>query len=181
MTLPATEEAHAPLEFRAVYVAHFDFVWRSLRRLGVDGQDARDAAHDVFVVVHRNLDTFRHDSKLTTWLFGICYRVAQARFRRRDRLEAPQESGWFDRVACDRGSPADRAVGRLTLEVLLDGLAPDQRAVFFMYEIEGMSTLEISSETGIAQGTVKSRLRLARAFLSKRLMAAGLAGAGGER
>src|SRR6185503_5602514 len=70
------------MTFEAVYDAHFEFVWRSLRQLGVAEADANDAAQDVFVVVHKRLAEFEGRSKITTWLFAICLRVAVARRRR---------------------------------------------------------------------------------------------------
>jgi RNA polymerase sigma-70 factor, ECF subfamily len=38
-----------PADFRALYDAHFDFVWRSLRRLGVREPDVLDLAQKVFL------------------------------------------------------------------------------------------------------------------------------------
>src|SRR5262245_65871367 len=70
-----------PMTFREVYDEHFRFVWRSLRRLGVRESDVADAVQDVFVVVHRRLGDFEGRSKVTTWLYGICYRVAKDRRR----------------------------------------------------------------------------------------------------
>ena len=67
--------------FKEVYEEQFRFVWRSLRRLGVRESDVADAAQDVFLVVHRRLDEFEGRSKVSTWLYGICYRVARDRRR----------------------------------------------------------------------------------------------------
>src|SRR5262245_19722044 len=69
------------LSFKEVYDEHFRFVWRSLRRLGVPESDVADAVQDVFIVVHRRLGEFEGRSKVTTWLYGICYRVAHDRRR----------------------------------------------------------------------------------------------------
>jgi RNA polymerase sigma-70 factor, ECF subfamily len=62
-----------------------DFVWRSLQRLGVTPISLEDALQDVFVVVHRKLNSYDGTCKLSTWLFGICLRVASA-YRRRAYL-----------------------------------------------------------------------------------------------
>ena len=48
----------APVSFRALYEGHFKFVWHLARRLGMPERHLEDAAHEVFVVVHRKLDTF---------------------------------------------------------------------------------------------------------------------------
>lgn len=62
--------------FTQVYQSHAPMAWRSLRRLGVPDAEVADAAQEVFVVVHRKLDGFEGRSSLTTWLTGICLRVA---------------------------------------------------------------------------------------------------------
>ena len=62
-------------------------VWRALRRLGVPERDLPDAAQDVFVVVHRRLGEFDGGSRVSTWLYAICLRVASDRRRR-----APQRT-----------------------------------------------------------------------------------------
>jgi RNA polymerase sigma-70 factor, ECF subfamily len=71
-------------DLRAIYRAHGRFVWLSLQRLGVQPSDLDDVAQDVFVIVHRRLDSFDRRARVTTWLFGICMRVA-ANYRRRRR------------------------------------------------------------------------------------------------
>jgi len=65
------ESTTSELDFETVYQHHFDFVWRSLRRLGVQEGTIDDAAQDVFVIAHQRLSTFRGDSSVKTWLFGI--------------------------------------------------------------------------------------------------------------
>ena len=63
-------------EFRALYDAHFNFVWSSLRRLGVREADVLDLAQKVFLTAHLKLAEFEGRSRITTWLFAICQRVA---------------------------------------------------------------------------------------------------------
>ena len=70
-----------------VYRAHVGFVWRVLRRLGVEDAALEDVVHDVFLVVHRRLADFEGRSAVTTWLYGIARRVA-ADYRRRRPLGA---------------------------------------------------------------------------------------------
>src|SRR6188768_1503057 len=62
--------------FDSAYEEHFTFVWRCLRSLGVTRAQLDDAAQEVFLVVHRRLDTFEGSSSLRGWLFGIVRHVA---------------------------------------------------------------------------------------------------------
>jgi len=70
------EGAAARPTFEEAYEQLFDFVWRSLRRLGVPAASIDDAVQDVFVVIHRRLADFEGRSALKTWAFGIALRVA---------------------------------------------------------------------------------------------------------
>jgi len=83
----AGESAHLH-EVRTIYREHGRFVWLSLQRLGIQPSDLDDVAQDVFMIVHRRLDTFDRRARVSTWLFGICMRVA-ANYRRRRRWTRP--------------------------------------------------------------------------------------------
>lgn len=153
------------MSFRAIYDEHFPFVWRSLRRLGVRESDVADAVQDVFVVVHRRLSEFEGRSKMSTWIFGICYRVASDRRKAaRVRGVVASEAQWLeapdDRV--DIAAEAERRQGLEKLESILDEMPLEQRAVFTLFELECMTGEEIAQTLDLPLGTVYSRLRLAR-------------------
>src|SRR4051812_30962026 len=63
-------------EFRALYEAHVAFVWRCLRRLGIREADLMDMTQKVFLTAFVKLPGFEGRAALTTWLFGICQRLA---------------------------------------------------------------------------------------------------------
>jgi RNA polymerase sigma-70 factor (ECF subfamily) len=156
------------LRVEDVHAAHADFVFRSLARLGVRDADLGDMLQEVFVVVHRRLGSFDGNSKLTSWLFGICLRVA-ASYRRRAhrRYERPLDAD-ATQLPQDAGIPspeqaAEAAEARAKLEAVLDAMPLDKRAVLVMYEIDGLSCHEIASTLEVPIGTVHSRLHAARA------------------
>jgi RNA polymerase sigma-70 factor (ECF subfamily) len=162
----------AGLTFKEVYEEHFRFVWRSLRRLGVPESDASDAAQDVFLVVHRRISEFEGRSKVTTWLYGICYRVARDRRRLAHVRRKVDDEDLIDQKAdetADVAGEAERRQGLAILEALLDELPLDQRAVFTLFELEGMTGDAIAEALEIPVGTVYSRLRLAREQFRKSL------------
>lgn len=167
LNVPArdADEARAAAGSAAeVYARHADFVWASLSRLGVAHDDLPDQLQEVFLVVHRRLDSYDGTCAVTTWLFGICLRVAQG--WRRHRRRHP-ETAVADVPEGDDGndSPEDDAARRQaqrTLAAVLDRLEPDRRAVFVMFELEGMSCAAIGELLGVPTGTVYSRLHTAR-------------------
>jgi RNA polymerase sigma-70 factor (ECF subfamily) len=155
----------ASLSIEEVYRAQFSFVWRSLRHLGVAPSDVEDAAQDVFVIVHGKLSTFEQRAELSTWIYGICMRVAQARRRkahtRRELVTDPSELP-VGATGDDAGDALLRREAEDLLDQILDTMPIEQRAVFTLFELEGRSSEEIGALCAIPLGTVYSRLRLAR-------------------
>jgi RNA polymerase sigma-70 factor, ECF subfamily len=150
--------------FEQIYQDYFDFVWRSLRRLGVRPAALDDAVQEVFLIVHRRLREFEGRSSLKTWLFGISLHIAQRQARtaaRHPAHELPEALPDTQSAA----TPQDEAVRREAIALLyaiLDELDPDKRAVFVMAELEQLTAPEIADAIGAPLNTVYSRLRAAR-------------------
>jgi RNA polymerase sigma-70 factor (ECF subfamily) len=158
-------------DFRAVYEANFDFVWRSLRRLGVRETDASDQAQRVFLTVYAKLAEFEGRSRMTTWLFAICQRVASD-YRRSApiRREVATDAAEMDLYSAWHGDAASKTeTGQRTrvAEAILDKLPEAQRIVFALFELEEMSGDEIAELLGVSVGTVRSRLRIAREVFAR--------------
>jgi RNA polymerase sigma-70 factor (ECF subfamily) len=155
------------ISFGRLYEEHVDFVWRSAVRLGVDEAAADDVVQQVFLVVHRRLGEFEGRSSMKTWLFSILLRVAREH-RRAVRRKSPHlahEPVDPDLVADSAVNPHEalsRAEASRTIDVLLDSLDEEKRAVFVMAELEEMTAPEIGEATGLSAKAVYSRLRAAR-------------------
>jgi RNA polymerase sigma-70 factor, ECF subfamily len=156
-------------DLAAVYEAHFRYVWRCLRSLGVRDAQLDDALQDVFVVVQRKLGDFDGGAELRTWLYAIALRIAR-KYRERLRREpasldsAPEDGPREAEVALTgSGEGALLSNERLALaHSILATLSDDQREVFVLARVEQMSAPEIASVIGIPLNTVYSRLRAAR-------------------
>lgn len=150
-----------------IYREHHDFMWRSLRRLGVDAADVEDAVHDAFLVVARRMVEFAGRSSLRTWLFAIAIRIAQS--RRRDHQREARHLQRYEESAAPRAAPDPRMQHeiRVTLHQLLAELEEGQRAVFIMIELESMTAPEIAAALELKLPTVYSRLRLARVAMRR--------------
>lgn len=163
-----------------LYRDHADFVWRCVRRMGLDTEDAADALHEVFLIVHRREAAF-DPSRGTErgWLFGIAANVVRAeRRRKRPQLHpdgqepmrpyvAPTgdivgEASW--RAADGAGIAAGEQL-KQAIKRAIDDLSPEHRAVFTMFEIEGADCQLIADELEVPVGTVYSRLHKARETL----------------
>ncbi|MFO0615691.1 MAG: sigma-70 family RNA polymerase sigma factor [Polyangiaceae bacterium] len=157
-TLPAERPS-----FDEVYEQCLDYVWRSVRTLGVRDPQLDDAVQDVFVVVHRRLGEFEARSSIKTWVFGIAVRVARD-YRRREQRKGGLGVLDFDvldqRPGPDAQVETSQALGRLAK--VLDALDEDKREVFVLAEVEQLTSPEIAELLGIKLNTVYSRLRAAR-------------------
>jgi RNA polymerase sigma-70 factor (ECF subfamily) len=160
--------AEVPASFDELYTQHFDFLWRSLRRLGVPPALVEDAAQDAFVVVHRRLAALRPDASAKAWLFGIALRVAHD--YRRSQRRKPVHRWDVESLATTDAGPFERtaaAEASVLLETFLDSLDDAKRAVFVLAELEEMNAPEIGEALGVTLNTVYSRLRVAREHFVK--------------
>lgn len=152
-----------PPPIAEVYDAHYRFVWRCLRSLGVPDAALDDALQDVFVVVQRKLSTFEGRSELRTWLYAIALRIGR-RYRSRARAEGTPAETEEEAIAGGDGESALERSERLALaRRALDALDDEKREVFVLAQVEQMSAPEIAAITGVPVNTVYSRLRAARA------------------
>lgn len=148
--------------FEELYDAHFDFVWRSVRRLGVPASAIEDAVQDVFVVVHRKSGAFQGRSSVKTWIFGIVVHVARAYRRRRSVDDADDPDALADQAHPNPHAQAEAAEALRALQEVLDELSDDRREVFVLIELEEMTAPEAAEALGMKLNTVYSRLRAAR-------------------
>jgi len=157
-------EHRSPVDLRPLFREHFRFVCVTLRRLGVREGDVEDVAQDVFVVVHRKLESFDQARPFQLWLFGICARAAAghrrlARHHRQVHPAAPVDAAHGGPLPDEEvAAEEDR---RLVLAAL-DGISPQRREVFVMYDLNDFSVAEIAETLSIPINTVYSRLRIAR-------------------
>lgn len=152
---------------KELYEAEFSFVWRNLRRLGVRETDLRDAAQDVFVVVHRRLAEFEGRSSIRWWLYCVVKRVASQarRTSRRREIPDPQDADELESSLAAPDESAERAEAFELFASLLDELDEDQRDVVLLADLEECTAPEIASMLGCNVNTVYSRLRLGRTKL----------------
>lgn len=142
-----------------------DFVWRVLRRLGVQEATVDDAAQQVMMIAARRISTIELGRE-RSFLFATATRVASEMRRSWSRrMDHPAENGTLDGTPHDSHSPEellDRRRAAQLLDCVLDEMTDDCRQVLVLFEFEQMSTPEIAQLVGIPLGTAASRLRRAR-------------------
>jgi len=153
-----------PADFESVYAEWFGFVWRNLRRLGVAEALLRDAAQDVFLVVHRRLGDFEGRGTLRSWLYSIVRRVA-ADYRRHRHRHPDAELGADSLADVRDPGPEGQTMRGENLELLLrllEELDEDKRDVLVLVDLEEMTMTEAADALGANPNTLYSRLRAAR-------------------
>ncbi len=159
--------ASAVERFEVIYRAEVRGLWRFLYRLGVRGALTDDLTQQTFLVAFTRWPQFEAGRPVGPWLRGIGWRIAADQRRLHSRHEVPTD---ILPEVCAGGPAADEQLAsRGALQALergLDGLNADQRAVFVMHELEGLSVVEVATEMQCPVATVYSRLRLARERLS---------------
>lgn len=159
----AAPAEQASLNLDQLYASELPYLYGFLCRLGAGNSDLEDLTHDVFVTAVRRWNTFDTSRPIRPWLLGIAFKV-MADFRRKNAssrevlVDAPE-------VADGGATGEDRVARREAHELIqlaLASLEPERRAVFVMYELEGISVADISESMGTPQATTYTRLRVGR-------------------
>lgn len=149
--------------WRALYDAQHGFVFRVARRLGTPVEETEDVVHEVFIVVLKQIEQFR-GGRLTTWIYRITANTVSYRHRRRRTrralVEMAQRVGLASPTTPEAVSSA--ASDARAVERILERMSPKKRAVFALFELEGLSGEEIAERERCPLNTVWSRLRHAR-------------------
>jgi RNA polymerase sigma-70 factor (ECF subfamily) len=181
LPLPSAEEAppralSPEVRFRKLVDAHFDFIWRSLRGLGVPAHSVDDAAQQVFLIAAQKLAGIVVGSErafLFSTALGVSANARRARARSREVLDQEALNAQVDDTPSSEALVEMREK-RALLDEVLANMSDDLRAVFVLFVLEGTSAPDIAELLDLAPGTVASRLRRARESfhaISKRLQA----------
>lgn len=168
-----------PGAFDAIVRTHQDRIYGFCARMLGHREEALDAAQDVFLSAYRNLDGFRGEASLSTWLLRIAANRCLNRIRQRStraEVETPFPSleGYEDLEFQPPGREEDRpdriAEARETgmiLERALSRLDASSRMLVILSDVEGLTYEELAAAAELPLGTVKSRLHRARMALRK--------------
>lgn len=174
-------------------------IYRLMFRMLGDEAEAQDMAQEVFITCFKSIESFRGDSKLSTWLYRVATNHCKNRIKYLKRRARGAKMSFDDlaETGVGEGDAASTTVARVpgpsevvegrqmeqVIRIALAELDPEHREVIVLRDIENLPYEEIQAVTGLAAGTVKSRLHRARTALQQRvqaLMAPSRASASGE-
>lgn len=143
---------------------HFDTLWRLAARLGVPSAQIDDVVQEAFITAERRAEEIASECA-RAFLIGTTVKLS-ANCRRRQRTRDEHVAGLGREPPLEGPANAEQLMAqkqlRSFLDMALDELPPEQRAVLVLHEIEGFSAAEIAELLGDRPGTVASRLRRAR-------------------
>lgn len=170
-------DEHAFNELVLAYEAQvFRLVWRMLS----SREEAEDMTQDVFVQVFRSIDSFRGDSKLSTWIYRIAMNLTRNRAKYLSRRHQKSHSDIDGaeprdvhneaqgRTSGETRRPDLDAMGNQAERIVLECLATleaEFKEILVLRDVEALSYEEVGKITGLPPGTVKSRLHRARTLL----------------
>jgi RNA polymerase sigma-70 factor (ECF subfamily) len=168
--------------FNELVELYGDRVYRLLHRMLARKDEAEDMAQEVFVQVFKAIHTFRGDAKLGTWIYRVAVNLCKNRGKYLSRRHSSSEDELEELaerapLAEAKGvtladvSGPDQLVQGYQVEAIVRRcileLEEDFREVLVLRDVEELSYEEIGEITGLAEGTVKSRLHRARTTLKE--------------
>jgi RNA polymerase sigma-70 factor (ECF subfamily) len=162
--------------FARLMEAHLRLVMHITARMVRNPEDQKDLCQEIFLKVYQNLETFRHESKLSTWIAKIAYHSCLNHLQKKRALfmndaAAPKRSSDppdMNGLAPDSEFAEWDANERLHREIAQ--LPVRYRTVLTLYHLDEMSCKEISQIMSLPEGTVKSHLFRARRLLKEKLL-----------
>jgi RNA polymerase sigma-70 factor (ECF subfamily) len=176
------EAAANRARFEEEALKHLDALYRTALRMTRNPSDAEDLVQDALVRAYRFYDRFEPGTNFRAWLFKILTNTYINSYRRKQGR--PQESSLEDteefflynqlsdesgeRVTDVENTVLDR-LGADAIQRAIDQLPPNFRTTVQLSDVEGLSYAEIAEATGVAKGTVMSRLFRGRRQLQRAL------------
>jgi len=161
--------------FRALFDKHRGRVYSIAYRFTRNREDALEIVQEVFIKVHRAIDTFDARSSFSTWICRITTNASIDWTRRRkgEHYEFREEILGPDQedaspIVPRTENPHDAAMRselREKIRSAVDRLSEKHGSIFLLHVVEGLSYQEIADLQGIPIGTVMSRLHYARKYL----------------
>jgi len=155
-----------------LYIRYQLPVARFLKSQMQGAQAIEEVYNDVMLTVWKKAESFRGDSKVSTWLFGIAYRTRLAHYQKESRHNHENNDEFISNIASEpEGDAQTYNAIKESLYAALVELSMPHRAVIELTYFHGYSTTEIAHIVGTPRNTVKTRLFHARKHLKTILLA----------
>ena len=144
--------------FKLLVKDYHQRVYWQIRRMVLIHEDADDIAQNVFIKIYQNLNSFKNESKLSTWIFRITYNET-INFIHKNAKEQNVSFEDYSMNIADDLSTAEYYTGdeiELKLQKAIASLPEKQRVVFMMKYYDEMKYEQISEVLGTSVGALKA-------------------------
>lgn len=151
-------EALRSKAFNLIVLQFQERIYFFIRKMVLDHDDANDVTQNVFIKAWKGLDSFRGDSKLSTWLYRIATNESITFINKRKKIAGVP----LDEVAYGLSKSLEADVYydgdeiQRKLQTALATLPAKQKSVFIMKYFEDKKYKEISEITGTSVGALKA-------------------------
>lgn len=159
--------------FRLLVKQYERLVLFMVSKLIKDKEDAEDICQEVFILVYKNLASFKFDSKLSTWIAQIAYRTAVNYLKKNKKHNENREDLHSIENVNEPGQSPEQVLTnkeqRIYIHDLIEKLPDHYKIVLTLYHLQEFSYQEIAEITKMPEGTVKNYLFRARRMLKEEL------------
>jgi RNA polymerase sigma factor (sigma-70 family) len=148
--------------FTAILEKYQKKIYWHIRKMVIDHDDADDVTQDTFIKVWGNLQSFRADSQLYTWIYRIATNECLSFLAKKKKRNASDISDYNETISGFENNPLiDGDLIQIKLQNALNTLPDKQRLVFNMKYFDEMQYNEISAITGTSEGALKASYHIA--------------------
>ncbi|MCC8155479.1 MAG: RNA polymerase sigma factor [Tannerellaceae bacterium] len=160
--------------FRLLVEEYQLFVFRLCFRLMGDVDEARDMVQETFIKLWTSLHLYQNTFRFSTWLYKITCNTCLDRLRKLSQRPETDADKWGDYLEqLSSGENIESGIINQELKELIlyftEQLAPKQKLVFILSDIEDLEVSEIETITGLSAAKIKSNLYLARKYIRQKL------------
>lgn len=164
-----------PTAFEQLVQQESPRLFRMIMRIVQDEDEAKSVMQETYLQAYKRLDTFRKESKFSTWLYAIGLNLARAALRKSRRFDAldddkverlqPSYANGMFADTLESWNPqklAELSERKQLVHKAIAKLPTDYRTVLTLRDIEELSTTEVADTLDISEGAVRVRLHRAR-------------------
>lgn len=164
--------------YKYVYDQYSRMVYSVCFRMAGNNEDAEDVTQDVFIKVFNSINSFREDSKLSTWIYQITVNTCLNKSRRKKAINFLSLNFWEDEkgekeMAADNLTPSDKIEKSEIQNIVQDvinTLPAKQKTAIVLSRYEELPYKEIAKIMGVSLSSVESLLFRAKENLAKKLI-----------
>jgi len=167
--------------FKQLFESYQDAVFNLCYRFAKNKEDAEDLCQEVFFKIYNSVTTFKHKSKISTWIYRITVNLCLNYKRKHSKFNwlllddtSEEKNNVSDYLSIPEADQPDSFVEQKEREQIvqdaINSLPQNQRVALILQRYEDLSVQEIADILGTSALSVQSRLARAKENLCKKIL-----------